>query len=67
MPKQQKNQTTSDVAIALDSHEQICAIRYENIEKRLEDGSKRFDRLELMLWGVYPFIVGALVVSRYLS
>jgi hypothetical protein len=49
------------------SHEKECAIRYENIEKRLEDGSKRFDRLELMLWGVYPFIVGALVVSRYLS
>ena len=51
----------------LELHEQICALRYENIEKRLEDGSKRFDRLELMLWGVYPFIVGALVVSRYLS
>ena len=49
------------------SHEKECAIRYENIEKRLEDGSIRFDRLELMLWGVYPFIVGALVVSRYLS
>ena len=49
------------------AHEKECAIRYENIEKRLEDGSKRFDRLELMLWAVYPFIVGALVVSRYLS
>ena len=44
-----------------------CAIRYENIEKRLEDGSKRFDRLEAMLWAVYPFIIGALIVSRYLS
>ena len=51
----------------ISAHEKECAIRYENIEKRLEDGSKRFDRLELMLWGVFPFIVGALVVSRYLS
>ena len=24
------------------SHEKECAIRYENIEKRLESGSKRF-------------------------
>ena len=49
------------------AHERECAIRYENIEKRLEDGSKRFDRLEAMLWAVYPFIIGALVVSEYLS
>ena len=56
MPKQQKNQTTSDVAIALDSHEQICAIRYENIEKRLESGSKRFARVEAMIIGVLSLI-----------
>ena len=39
------------------AHEKECAIRYENIEKRLEDGSKRFDKLENMIWAVYPFIV----------
>ena len=51
----------------ISAHERECAIRYENIEKRLEDGSKRFVRLDAMLWAIYPFIVGALVVSRYLS
>ena len=64
MPKQQKNQTTSDVAIALDSHEQICAIRYENIEKRLESGSKRFARVEAMIIGVYVLIIGSQVVAQ---
>ena len=34
---------------ALEAHERECAIRYENIEKRLEAGSKRFDKLEIML------------------
>ena len=47
------------------SHEKECAIRYENIERRLEDGSKRFDRLEAMLWAVYPFIVGAIVLAEF--
>ena len=49
----------------IEVHERECAIRYENIEKRLEDGSHRFDRLEAMLWAVYPFIVGAVVLVRF--
>ena len=47
------------------AHERECTIRYENIERRLEDGSKRFDRLEAMLWAVYPFIVGAIVLAEF--
>ena len=50
----------------ISAHEKECAIRYENIEKRLEVGSRRFDRLEAMLWAVYPFIIGALIVSEYI-
>lgn len=50
----------------IEVHERECAIRYENIEKRLEDGSKRFDRLEAMLWAVYPFIVGAVVLTKFI-
>ena len=50
----------------ISEHQKECAIRYENIEKRLEDGSRRFDRLEAMLWAVYPFIIGALIVSEYI-
>ena len=42
-----------------------CSIRYTNIEKRLEDGAKRFDKLENMIWAVYPFILVSLVLSRF--
>ena len=56
----------NDAIKRIDSHEKECALRYENIEKRLEDGSKRFDRLELMIWGVYPFIVGTIFLSKLL-
>ena len=37
------------------THERECAIRYEHIEKRLDEGSAKFKRLEILLWGVYPF------------
>ena len=50
----------------INAHERECALRYENIEKRLEEGSEKFKRLENLLWGVYPFIVGAIVVTRFL-
>lgn len=51
---------------ALELHEQICAIRYENLEKRLESGSARFVRMEYLIWGLYGVaitsgIFGALV------
>lgn len=48
------------------AHERECAIRYENIEKRLEDGSKRFDKLESMIWAVYPFIVAVVGLAALL-
>mgnify|MGYP003119650268 CR=1 FL=1 len=56
----------NDAIKRIEAHEKECALRYENIEKRLEDGSKRFDRLELMIWGVYPFIVGTIFLAKLL-
>ena len=49
----------------IEAHERECTIRYENIERRLEDGSKKFYRLETMLWEVYPFIVSAIVLVEF--
>lgn len=34
----------------LSVHEAVCAQRYEAIEKRLEDGSKRMSRIEYLLY-----------------
>jgi ABC-type phosphate transport system auxiliary subunit len=50
----------------IEIHEKECAQRYKNIEERLESGSKRFDKLENMIWGVYPFIVISVVLAKFL-
>jgi len=57
--------TVKETMAKLETHEKECAIRYANIEQRLADGSKRFDKLEAMLWEVYPFIVGAIVAASF--
>jgi|TARA_R100001460_G_scaffold44813_2_gene81714 hypothetical protein len=58
--------TAKDALHQISSHEKECAIRYQNIEKRLDEGSEKFKKLENMLWGVYPFMVGAIVLTKFL-
>jgi|TARA_Y100000401_G_scaffold13830_1_gene9439 cell fate (sporulation/competence/biofilm development) regulator YmcA (YheA/YmcA/DUF963 family) len=48
------------------AHQRECAVRYENIEKRLNEGSEKFKRLERLIWGVYPFMIVTIVASRFL-
>ena len=55
-----------EALVEIKSHQRECTIRYENIEKRLDEGSAKFKRLELLLWGVYPFMVGTIVVAKLL-
>ena len=57
--------TTKEAIQKIETHEKECSIRYKNIEKRLEDGAKRFDKLENMIWAVYTFILVSLVLSRF--
>ena len=61
-----KQASPKDLAMALDSHEQICAIRYENIEKRMDSGSKRFARIEGMIIGIYALIIASQVIAGVL-
>ena len=42
---------------ALELHEQICAIRYENLENRMASGSARFIRMEYLIFGLYGLII----------
>jgi hypothetical protein len=49
------------------AHEKECLVRYENIERRLTDGSKRFDRLENMLWGIYPMLIGLFALTKWIQ
>ena len=59
--------TVKDALNAIESHERECRAIYKSIDKRLEAGSKRFDKLEMMLWAVYPFIVGSVILSRFIG
>ena len=45
----------------IEVHEAECSLRYETINARLEAGSQRFDKLEKMIWGIYPIMVSSLV------
>ena len=58
--------TTKEALIKLEAHERECAIRYEYIEKRLNEGSAKFKRLELILWGLYGLTAASLGVDKLL-
>jgi hypothetical protein len=36
----------------LQTHEEICALRYESIQKSFESGSKRMTRIEYILYAL---------------
>ena len=48
------------------AHQRECAVRYEHIEKRLDEGSEKFKRLERLIWGVYPFIAISIIATKFL-
>ena len=56
--------TVKEALIRLEGHEKECAIRYQNSEKRLDDGSERFRKSELRLWGIYPLIIGLFLIEK---
>ena len=58
--------TVKDALHRIESHEREFAVRYKNIENRLDEGSEKFKRLESMLWAVYPFIVGAVILTKFI-
>lgn len=67
-PALNRNQRrTNPVAAELEAHERECAIRYENIEKRLDSGQARFSRLENMIWGVYGLLIAAQIIGEVIN
>jgi len=59
--------TPTEKAIAkIEAHERECAIRMESINTRLEQGDKRFDRLEMMIWGVYVTVIVAVALPQFM-
>lgn len=58
--------TVKETIVKLEAHEKECSIRYENIEKRLESGAKKFDRIEMILFSMYPFIISAIALFKWM-
>ena len=56
--------TAKETLIKVHAHEKECVIRYQHIEKRLEEGSEKFKRLELILWGLYGLVAASLGVDK---
>jgi hypothetical protein len=65
--KSQSKVSESQQTLAeLKTHQRECALRYERIEERLNEGSEKFKKLEMMIWGVYPFMVATIVAAKFL-
>tara|TARA_R110002020_G_scaffold28168_2_gene90109 strand:- start:826 stop:1011 length:186 start_codon:yes stop_codon:yes gene_type:complete len=59
--------TAMDALNAIESHERECKALYKSIDTRLEAGTKRFDKLEAMVWAIYPFIVATIVAAKFIG
>ena len=72
MARQQKSLSDiRSIASELEAHERECAIRYENIEKRLDKGDAKFDAMDAKftkyILGLYVLIVVASGIDRFFS
>lgn len=56
---------TEELLARIEGHERECAVRYEMINKQLDEGAKRFDKLERMVLSMYPFILASIVIAEY--
>ena len=50
MPDIEELATETDKRLSI--HEAICAQRYEGIQQRFDEGSKRMNKIEYLLYGV---------------
>lgn len=56
--------TVKEALLKLEAHERECAVRMKNIEERLDEGTARFKKSEMMLWGIYPLIIGLFLIDK---
>jgi|TARA_R110000751_G_scaffold235739_1_gene337121 hypothetical protein len=58
--------TVKESIARLEAHERECVDRMKFIEKRLDEGGQKFRRLENMLWSVYPCMIAAIAMTKWL-
>jgi len=63
--------TVKESMAKIAAHERECAIRYENIEKRLDKGDAKFDAMDTKftryIIGLYLLIIAASGLDRIFS
>ena len=57
---------TKETIAKIEALEREVGIRHEEVERRLERGDKRFDKLEMMIWGVYATVIIAVALPQLL-
>ena len=57
--------TTKDLLAKLEKHEAICTVQLDNIQKQLDEGSKRFEFLQNTIWGLYGIILVTGVLAQF--
>ena len=50
-----------EALIKIEAHEKECTVRYESIQRQLDDHNKRFDRLEKLIVQGFGFL-GAIAI-----
>ena len=57
----------NDAMQEIKAHERECAVRWANLNKRMEEGNARFIRLEGMILGLYILLIAVGVLDRFIS
>jgi len=59
--------TAEEALKRIEIHEAECKLMREMIEKRLDQGGLRFNKLERMIMAMYPFIIACLGAVEYFA
>ena len=58
--------TTKELLSRIEKHESECNIKYDHIKERLDEGSKKFIRLEQYILWVYGAIFITFIADKLL-
>ena len=57
--------TVKEALLKLEGHERECAVRYSNIERRLDEGQVKFRILQRTMNGIYGLIIALFVIGKF--
>lgn len=62
-----QKELTAKALASIEAHERECVVRYQSIERRLDDGADKFVRLEKMIFGLYALVLGSVLIPLMIS